>query len=123
MEKTLGEMTMDAFGQLVAYGVPPCDFWDMSWMEISSVGKAIVDKEKLKFKQDSLLSHTTARLVCTGVSNLFSKHGKKFPKIQEVFPELFKEERQAPRDWRQMKASMMQIAAIHNAEWRRKHGG
>jgi hypothetical protein len=113
-------MTLEAFGQLVAYGIQPMDYWDMTWAEINAVSKTIIEREKLEFKQGALLSHTTARLVCIGISSLFAKHGGKFPTIGEVYPELFGEAPQ--RDWRSMKAAMMQIAAIHNAEWGRKHG-
>lgn len=66
------------------------EFWNLSISEVKIFLNAKIEKENEEFRNSCFLAYREADLIAISVSRLLSKKGK-YPKISEVFGELFEE--------------------------------
>lgn len=93
---------MDAYGVLVASGVSPEAFWEMSWGEVRVAADAITRRRNDEARFQAAALYRSAGLIVQGVSNLFAKSPKRLPGLSEAFPALF--DGIEPEDnWQQMR--------------------
>lgn len=108
---------MEAFGLLVAHGVQPDAFWDMSWGEIREVSKGIAELDRQDMQLHAVMAWKTADLVRMGVAALLSKGGR-FPALQDAFPGVFDAVggMDSTQDWRAIQAQMQRKADVINSK-------
>lgn len=92
---------MDAYGIMVAHGMSPESFWEMTWREVYDVSKALNTKRKEEARFQASLAYKMSELTILGVGNLLSKSQRHFPSRAESFPGLF-DEVEEDQDWETM---------------------
>jgi hypothetical protein len=77
-------------------------FWDMTYKEISDYINAYKNKSETESREKATLTYIYGQLMGFAFHN-----PKAYPKITDIFPDLFTEEQQKPQDWRIMKERIM----------------
>lgn len=80
---------MAAYGVLVANGISPDAFWEMSWGEVRVAADAITRRRNDEARFQAAAMYRSAGLIIQGISNMFSKTQKRLPGLSEAFPGLF----------------------------------
>lgn len=65
----------------------------MTYLEITTAIKAYNNKQKYEMQKKASMDYVLADLIGSSLSRLFSKDAK-YPQIHDVYPHLFKEEKQ-----------------------------
>lgn len=104
---------------LVAYGLAPSEFWNMTWGEIRRVTRSLLDKQRRQDQLAAMIAWKEADLIGQNVSMCLGS--KRRPEsLNKAFKELFEHtEIGASEKWRELQSRMMRNAAKINNGRRR----
>lgn len=109
----------------VQLGLPEREFWEMTVGEVTRWSEGAAHRHRSQLRDQAALDHTHALLLAKCIGIVFGSGGK-FPRLEDSYPDLFREElqeeqRQAEEE-RRMAMSAARFVAFANA-FNKKHGG
>jgi len=100
-------------GLLVAFGLAPSEFWDMTWGEIRRVTRSMLDKQRRQDQLSAMIAWKEADLIGQNVSMCLGS--KRRPEaLKKAFKELFEPTEGTSEEWRELQSRMMRNAAKIN---------
>jgi hypothetical protein len=89
------------------------DFWDMTFGEIVLTIQAYNRRKEEEMKAQCISDYNLADLIALSCARLVDKD-LKFPKIEQIYPQLFTEKLTEEKKWKVEKARIMDFAIVHN---------
>lgn len=104
-------------------GIRECEFWEMTIAELNRFIDSWKRKSKIQAQETAVHNYILAGLVTKGIASYFDSNIE-FPKIEEVYSNLFNEQAEETKEKQLDKvteasvARFMQFATFHNNKYK-----
>lgn len=104
---------------LVARGIAPSEYWDMTWGEICMVTRSLLDLQRRKDQLAAMIAWKEADLIGQHVALCLGSK-RRIETLQKAFKELFESSSADDNEpWRELQARMMRSADKINTSRRK----